>query len=495
LLVRIDGDSIVFEADLCLAPDVDVCGDEVVPGTLTRVALPHMRVEMTYQEYVGDGYEWIDYVQQTDAEGRIAIPAGGQPMVGDVYGLRSDDIVVEQEFTYAGSTFRLSPVASLDFRFGPPYALPVDHDAPLEEAFIHSSHLNAFYHVQRAFESLEVLTGPAPTGPLTVRFVLSDDFFLARHLPAERRIELANALTPHHVPVASSGSILAHETAHHFLTRLQFPNQPFCFPPWDRLGEGLSDYLATVVAGHPVIGGGFDDGETPFPRILSNNFLYRYADVQACAISDDHQRGLVIGGSLHDARESYRFALPGGDLLFDGMVRDMLVGLRAARDEAISTGILPDEVTILGLLLAADDDDGDLLNGTPRMRILYDEFSRDHGIPWPLDFVPTSHGLPFTLGVARAPGTLEVQVTDAVPGSALVVFGSLDPVGPWVVGDLDAYLDPATLTVLARLGGGSSGTAQATIHIPLGAYGLDVAMTAVMFSGSLSISNGLRLRL
>jgi hypothetical protein len=97
LLVRIDGDSIVFEADLCLAPDVDVCGDEVVPGTLTRVALPHMRVEMTYQEYVGDGYEWIDYVQQTDAEGRIAIPAGGQPMIGDVYGLRSDDIVVEQE--------------------------------------------------------------------------------------------------------------------------------------------------------------------------------------------------------------------------------------------------------------------------------------------------------------------------------------------------------------------------------------------------------------
>lgn len=500
LHLRIEGEDIVFEADVCLDMDAG--------GPTTRVGIPRMKVEMVYTRWVVDHFDDYDLLQVTDAAGRIRIPAGSDPLYGDVYGPQSSDCVVFQEASISGVLVEVEPVASLDFRSGPvvlnvpSFGGPFAEYAPL---FIRESHLNAYVHAQRAFDALRLLVGTPPSGPVNIRFQRAMDSededqyrdfadytpFRVNNVVVERVLRIWGAAIPDDARIAWSGTGVAHEVAHHFLEPFGFlsPHSPFCLAPSDQFNEGLPDYLACVVTGHTEIGRGVHPELTP--RVIANNPTPRYADIQDCAIPGAHRRGLVISGCLLDSRIRFAARVPDGGAVFDGMARYALDALRGIVPTIIDMQDMPDEVSVLRYLIEINPD-------STSLRILYEAFSLGGGVPWPYFWVPTGVGVVIPeLGARSTANRLDVSIAHATPGVPLVVLGSLDPSQAWVLGPASLYLDPLSMRVLGVPVASAQGSATLSLPLPAGASGLDIALTAVVMpaTGSPAVSNGVRLRL
>jgi MYXO-CTERM domain-containing protein len=116
------------------------------------------------------------------------------------------------------------------------------------------------------------------------------------------------------------------------------------------LGEGAGDYLAATITGDPAMGPGFFNTSAPLRHIDPPDTEAGWPD----DISEIHETGRIISGALWDLRKALVAKL--GEP--DGVTRtDMLFyqGIRRAVD-------IP---SMYVEVLAADDDDGDLANGTP----------------------------------------------------------------------------------------------------------------------------------
>ncbi|MBI4700868.1 MAG: hypothetical protein HY744_06845, partial [Deltaproteobacteria bacterium] len=130
------------------------------------------------------------------------------------------------------------------------------------------------------------------------------------------------------------------------------------------LGEGVADYLAVTMTGDPGMGRGFFYSEEPLRQLDPKGYEYRWPD----DITGAHDTGLIIGGALWDLRQALRASLgeePGvavADELYYQAIR------RAV-----------DIPSMYVEILAADDDDGDLANGTPHVCAINTAFGR-HGL-------------------------------------------------------------------------------------------------------------------
>lgn len=132
------------------------------------------------------------------------------------------------------------------------------------------------------------------------------------------------------------------------------------------LSEGMGDYLAATMTDDPAMGRGFFDGNTdPLRHVDPSGYEYAYPrDMD----EDPHVSGLIIAGALWDTRKALIAAL--GETAGKRKADDFFYVILQRASEIPATYV---EV------LAADDDDGDLVNGTPN-KCLIDQAFAPHGL-------------------------------------------------------------------------------------------------------------------
>lgn len=157
--------------------------------------------------------------------------------------------------------------------------------------------------------------------------------------------------------------LVYHEYAHSLHFQSIVPNAG----KWDpALTEGLADYFAASLTGDPGWARGFLYGDKPWRHIDPSWFEVVHPD--DVNTGNSHWTGRIVSGALWDLRAQ----------LMDDL------GASAGRDHAdalmyqvmrLSDSI----VTVYAEVLAADDDDGDLSNGTPNQCAIDIAFAR-HGL-------------------------------------------------------------------------------------------------------------------
>lgn len=138
---------------------------------------------------------------------------------------------------------------------------------------------------------------------------------------------------------------------------------------WDgSLSEGAADTLAMLQTGDPRIGPEFRTNGNPVRNIDTDR---RYPEDYSTNPNAIHSNGLIFGATMWDLLNALQQA--------EGEV----TGTESL--EQIYTGLLkggPDIPGSWGEALVADDDDGDLTNGTPHICLMYEAFGA-HGLgPW-----------------------------------------------------------------------------------------------------------------
>jgi MYXO-CTERM domain-containing protein len=130
-------------------------------------------------------------------------------------------------------------------------------------------------------------------------------------------------------------------------------------------GEGVSDYFASTFTDDPAMGRGFFHSGQPLRHIDPDGFEHVWPDH---IHPDPHQTGLIIAGALWDMRTLLigKHGKEAGVALADKLFA------QALRSTTDIPSMYPE-------ILAADDDDGNLDNGTPNVCEITNAFAR-HGL-------------------------------------------------------------------------------------------------------------------
>jgi hypothetical protein len=130
----------------------------------------------------------------------------------------------------------------------------------------------------------------------------------------------------------------------------------------EAVSEGFSDTIATAITGDSVLGRFFLKTGQGI-RDLNNDLVW--PDDQS---QDPHQTGLILGGAIWDLRQTFqaKFGQEDGDALTNTLFGSAL---------ATSTDML----SVFESFLLADDDNGNLADGTPNFCEIFGAFAR-HGL-------------------------------------------------------------------------------------------------------------------
>jgi hypothetical protein len=130
------------------------------------------------------------------------------------------------------------------------------------------------------------------------------------------------------------------------------------------LSEGISDFMAASITGDSGTARGFFYSDEPLRELDPPNFEYVWPD----DVGEIHDTGRIIGGALFDLRKALVAKLgdPAGADYTNVLFYELL-----KRSVDIPTTYLE--------VVAADDDDGDLENGTPNVCEINDAFGA-HGL-------------------------------------------------------------------------------------------------------------------
>lgn len=131
------------------------------------------------------------------------------------------------------------------------------------------------------------------------------------------------------------------------------------------LSEGVSDFFSATLTGDPGMGRGFFKSNSPLRHIDPEGGEKTWPDD---LVGEVHQDGLIIGGTLWDLRKLLvaKHGEEEGVLIANSLFWQ---AMRTASD-------IP---TMYPEMLAADDDDGDLSNGTPNLCEIVEAFGA-HGL-------------------------------------------------------------------------------------------------------------------
>ncbi len=160
------------------------------------------------------------------------------------------------------------------------------------------------------------------------------------------------------------------------------------------MSEGISDYLAATYTNDPGMGRGFIQGNgQPLRHIDPTNNEWKYPEDMD---DDPHQSGLIIAGALWDLRTEL-VTQYGQEL-----------GRQKADDFFMATIARGGEIpSAYAEILAADDDDGNLANGTPN-KCAIDRAFTPHGLVDPAQAiglaVPSRDGFTISQRVTPPPG-------------------------------------------------------------------------------------------
>src|ERR1044071_3526228 len=143
------------------------------------------------------------------------------------------------------------------------------------------------------------------------------------------------------------------------------------------MSEGAADFFAVQITGDPGMGRGFFYNDTPLRDLDPPNSENRWPQ----DIGEIHKTGIIFGGTFWDLRKALIASL--------GQTQGVQL------TEKLYLGALRRSVNIPSSLievLATDDNDGDLSNGTPHECAIRDAYGR--------------HGLRTASGVIQAPDRL-----------------------------------------------------------------------------------------
>jgi len=143
------------------------------------------------------------------------------------------------------------------------------------------------------------------------------------------------------------------------------------------MSEGAADFLAASITGDPGMGRGFFHTDEPLRDIDPVDSEYAWPK----DIAEIHHTGLIFGGTFWDLRKALLAARPEAEAI---ALTNKLFLATLRRSVSIPSSMVE--------ALAADDDDGDLSNGTPNECFIRDAYGR--------------HGLRTATGIVAAPGAL-----------------------------------------------------------------------------------------
>jgi len=201
---------------------------------------------------------------------------------------------------------------------------------------------------------------------------------------------------------------------------------------WDgSLSEGSADYLSATIWDDPYMAVGAY-GPGTWIRELDTDMVY-----PDDLIGEVHHDGLIWGSAMWDIREEmialygYEQGVATADALFFGTLRGG-PSLTGAYDE----------------LIYADDDDGDLTNGTPHLCLLTEQMG-DHGLgPGDLGYFIYGHDplgpQPGSAGSYPVEASFEVvePACSDFDAESVTLHHAMDPTGPFT--DLGMTWDGAT---------------------------------------------------
>ena len=147
------------------------------------------------------------------------------------------------------------------------------------------------------------------------------------------------------------------------------------------MSEGVADFLAVSITGDSGMGRGFFYTDAALRELDPPDHEWRWP----VDLGEIHHTGMIIGGALWDLRKAFIAEL-GEDA---GVILTNKLYLGALRRSV-------DIPTSLLAILAADDDDGDLTNGTPHECTIRNTYG--------------AHGLRSVTGTVDAPGQIDDDV-------------------------------------------------------------------------------------
>jgi len=156
------------------------------------------------------------------------------------------------------------------------------------------------------------------------------------------------------------------------------------------LSEGLADFFAAGITEDPGVGRGFTFDDLPVRELDPTGFERVWPTDRG---TTPHQTGLIISGALWDLRK--------------GLVKKLGATAGVARADALFVAVMqraPDVTAAYVAALTADDDDGNLGNGTPNSCAIELAFGK-HGLAT-TTFTTTMVGSPIVDGM-----TITVPVT------------------------------------------------------------------------------------
>lgn len=156
------------------------------------------------------------------------------------------------------------------------------------------------------------------------------------------------------------------------------------------LSEGLSDYFAAGIVEDPGVGRGFTFDDRPVRELDPAGFERVWPIDRG---TTPHQTGLIVSGALWDLRK--------------GLIKKLGAAAGVARADALFVAVMqraPDVTAAYIAALTADDDDGNLGNGTPNSCAIELAFGK-HGLATST-FTTTMVGAPIVDGL-----TITVPVT------------------------------------------------------------------------------------
>lgn len=203
-------------------------------------------------------------------------------------------------------------------------------------------------------------------------------------------------------------TVIAHEYGHFVVNRLGLGQGGF--------GEGFSDVGAMLLFNTPIVGESFYTSGANIRNPSTANQQY------PCSSTAVHTCGQIIGGVWWKIRVNFVAAFGAGTGLDE--TRDLQVAWSQITAGGQGSNFLNSAHPGTAIeVLTVDDDDGNLLNGTPRYTLICNAFA-GHNIPCPtIQLLAFSYpnGQPTTL-VPNQPTTVRVNVT-GISGTPLAGSG------------------------------------------------------------------------
>ena len=190
---------------------------------------------------------------------------------------------------------------------------------------------------------------------------------------------------------ATLADVVYHEFGHSMHSHSLIPGAGFFDGAFS---EGLSDYLAATITNDSAMGRGFFKNDEPLRELDPPDREY----IWPRDVSEIHATGMIFAGAMWDLRKGLVAELgPAAGVA----VADRLFYAAVRRAASIPATLVE--------ILAADDDDGDLTNGTPHECTIRAAFGR--------------HGLRTIGGDVVAPGTIAGSTEATTVPVALTLVG------------------------------------------------------------------------